>query len=78
MKPLDEEVHARDMQAPWFSIPLTKLGLKKKETKLMGTTNNQILNLKHDEILYNYFQGVSANESLTYGYIGPMVWIICQ
>jgi hypothetical protein len=30
------------MQTPWFSIPLTKLGLK-KEPKLMGTTNNQIL-----------------------------------
>jgi len=39
---LDGEVHARDMQTPWFSTPLTKLGLK-KEPKLMGTTNNQIL-----------------------------------
>lgn len=44
---LDGELHARDMQTPWFSIPLTKLGLK-KEPKLMGmgTTNNQTLNLK--------------------------------
>jgi hypothetical protein len=52
IRSLDGAAHARDMQTPWFSVPVSKLGLEK---------GPDFENVKHKEPISTFAHTMSTN-----------------